>query len=273
MMPMLFWSFGASAEYAAIPISLIAPKPKNISFVQAAAIPLVGTTVVTGFNSVLETMNQTSLENCKVLIQAGGGGVGSFAIQYAKNVLNAKVVATTCSTSKIDYVRSLGADIIIDYKVTNFEDVIQDYDVVFDTLAYEYKERTLNPNSRVIRKDGKGHYVHIGGSSPTIEPGDPGSDPFGLSVPEARFDKLMSHYWYQWSSSFSKKVGLSTEEVHYHVVFVRPNGNILREISKHIEENKINCFIDKVFPLNEIQQAHNYIEEGHTVGKVVLTLI
>lgn len=84
-MPMLFWSFGASAEYAAIPISLIAPKPKNISFVQAAAIPLVGTTVVTGFNSVLETMNQTSLENCKVLIQAGGGGVGSFAIQYAKN--------------------------------------------------------------------------------------------------------------------------------------------------------------------------------------------
>jgi alcohol dehydrogenase len=86
MLPMLFWSFGASAEYAAIPLSLLAPKPKNLSFIEAAALPLVGTTVVTGFDGVLEQLGgEGSLRNSKILVQAGSGGVGSFAVQYAKH--------------------------------------------------------------------------------------------------------------------------------------------------------------------------------------------
>jgi alcohol dehydrogenase len=83
MMPMLFWNYGSSAEYAAVPVTLLAHKPKNISMVEAASIPLVGTTVVTGFASVLE--REGTLEKKKILIQAGGGGVGSFAVQYAKH--------------------------------------------------------------------------------------------------------------------------------------------------------------------------------------------
>jgi alcohol dehydrogenase len=86
MMPMLFWSFGASAEYAAVPISLLAPKPKNISFIEASSLPLVGITVVTGFDSVLQKLGgEGALQKSKILVQAGSGGVGSFAVQYAKN--------------------------------------------------------------------------------------------------------------------------------------------------------------------------------------------
>jgi alcohol dehydrogenase len=86
MMPMLFWTFGASAEYAAVPISLLAPKPKNMSFLEASSLPLVGITVVTGFDSVLEKLGgEGALQNSKILVQAGSGGVGSFAVQYAKH--------------------------------------------------------------------------------------------------------------------------------------------------------------------------------------------
>jgi alcohol dehydrogenase len=86
MLPMLFWSFGASAEYAAVPLNLLAPKPKNLSFVEASALPLVGTTVVTGFDAVLKALGgECSLLNSKILVQAGSGGVGSFAVQYAKH--------------------------------------------------------------------------------------------------------------------------------------------------------------------------------------------
>jgi NADPH:quinone reductase-like Zn-dependent oxidoreductase len=87
MMPLLFWTFGSSAEYAAVPISLLALKPKNINFIEAAALPLVSTTVVTGFSLVLDAIGEgdTALVGAKILVHAGGGGVGSFAIQYAKN--------------------------------------------------------------------------------------------------------------------------------------------------------------------------------------------
>ncbi len=68
---------------------------------------------------------------------------------------------------------------------------MQDYDVVFDTLAYEYMERTLSENSRVLRLDGRGHYVHVGGSNPSLNPGDPGTDMLAMSVPEARVGMYM----------------------------------------------------------------------------------
>jgi NADPH:quinone reductase-like Zn-dependent oxidoreductase len=139
-------------------------------------------------------------------------------------------------------------------------------------VAYEYKERTLNPQSRVLRRDGKGHYIHVGGSSPQIGLGDPESDPLGLSVPEARLDKLFSHFWQQWSSSVSHTIGLSSNEIHYHVVFVRPNGEKLKRVSKYVEEGKIRSSIERTFPLHEIGSAHDYVEEGHTLGKIVITI-
>jgi NADPH:quinone reductase-like Zn-dependent oxidoreductase len=144
--------------------------------------------------------------------------------------------------------------------------------ITLHPIAYEYKDRTLHPQSRVIRRDGKGHYIHVGGSSPNIGPGDPGSDPFGFSVPEARIDKLFSHYWQQLSTSFSISVGLSAEVIHYHVVFVRPDGEKLTRVSRYVEEGKIKCFVEKSFPLHEIADAHDHVEEGHTLGKIVVTI-
>jgi NADPH:quinone reductase-like Zn-dependent oxidoreductase len=124
----------------------------------------------------------------------------------------------------------------------------------------------------VLRRDGKGHYIHVGGSSPQIEPGDPESDPLGLSVPEARIDKLFSHFWQQWSSSVSHSIGLPSHDIHYHVVFVRPNGDILKRVSKFVEEGKIRSFVERTFPLQEIGFAHDSVEAGHTLGKIVVTI-
>lgn len=123
----------------------------------------------------------------------------------------------------------------------------------------------------MIRRDGKGHYIHVGGSSPKIGPGDPGSDPFGFSVPEARIDKLLSHYWQQWSTSVSISFG-SSEVIHYHVVFVRPDGEKLSRVAHYVEEGKIKCFVEKSFPLHEIAHAHDHVEEGHALGKTVVTI-
>mmetsp|Transcript_3316 Transcript_3316/g.5181 ORF Transcript_3316/g.5181 Transcript_3316/m.5181 type:complete len:360 (-) Transcript_3316:144-1223(-) len=271
MMPMLFWTFGGCAEYAAVPVKLLCHVPSSLPLSQAAALPLVSTTVVTGFSYVLDSLGgKNTLEGKKILVQAGSGGVGSIAIQWAKHVLGAEVVATTCSASKADMVRSLGADVVIDYKTQRFEDIIEDYDVVFDTLAYEYMNRTLCSSSKVLRRDGKGHYVHIGGSSPNVNPGDRDADWLGLSVPEARIDKLASHYTRQSLSYLHKLWGSSAPQ--YHVVFVRPDGGKLRQMSDAIGEGKVRPIVDKEFPLSEIAAAHDYVETGHTTGKVVVNI-
>jgi alcohol dehydrogenase len=82
-----------------------------------------------------------------ILIQAGAGGVGTFAIQYAKHVLKMERIATTASAAKAELLKELGADVVIDYRIENFEDRIQDYDVVLDTMSWAYEERTLNEGS------------------------------------------------------------------------------------------------------------------------------
>jgi NADPH:quinone reductase-like Zn-dependent oxidoreductase len=87
MMPLLFWSWGATAEYAAVPISLLAPKPSSLNMLEAASLPLVGLTVMQGFKLVLDAIDAGAdgLKNSKILVQAGSGGVGSMAVQYAKH--------------------------------------------------------------------------------------------------------------------------------------------------------------------------------------------
>lgn len=160
MMPLLFWTFGASAEYACVPTSLLCPIPLGVSMPEAAALPLVSLTVIEGFDSVLTAMNGdiNALRGSKILVTAGSGGVGSVAVQYAKHgessystshlmallmyyvgeVLGASVVASTCRGSKAEAVRALGADIVIDFSDPSqpqLEDLVQDFDVVFDTLG------------------------------------------------------------------------------------------------------------------------------------------
>src|SRR6266705_1696289 len=141
---------GAFAEFIAIAEDDVALKPKALTMEEAASIPLVG---LTGWQALVERANLR--QGQKVLIHAGSGGVGTFAIQLAKHV--GATVATTTSTANVDLVRSLGADIVIDYKKQDFADVLRDYDVVLNSLdkvTLEKSLRVLKPGGQLISISG-----------------------------------------------------------------------------------------------------------------------
>ena len=125
---------GAFAEFSAIKEDDVAIKPKALTMEEAASIPLVG---LTAWQALIERANLK--QGQKVLIHAGSGGVGTFAIQLAKHV--GATVATTTSTANVDLVRSLGADVVIDYKKEDFSDVLRDYDVVLQSLDKAFTDR------------------------------------------------------------------------------------------------------------------------------------
>ena len=121
---------GAFAEFISIKEDAVASKPKDLTMEEAASIPLVG---LTAWQALIERANLKAGQN--VLVHAGSGGVGTFAIQLAKHV--GALVATTTSTANLDWVKRLGADIVIDYRKDDFETLLHDYDVVLDTLGGE----------------------------------------------------------------------------------------------------------------------------------------
>ncbi|MGV3465728.1 MAG: NADP-dependent oxidoreductase [Heyndrickxia sp.] len=136
--------FGTYAELTVIDEDLLAKKPENISYEEAASIPLAG---LTAWQALFDVAQLQKGE--KVLIHAGAGGVGSLAIQLAKE--KGAYVATTASEKNHAFLKELGADEVIDYKTTNFEDVLHDYDVVFDTMGGEIQTKSY----QVLHKDGR----------------------------------------------------------------------------------------------------------------------
>jgi NADPH:quinone reductase-like Zn-dependent oxidoreductase len=135
---------GAFAEFISMNEADVAMKPKNLSMEEAASIPLVG---LTAWQVLIERAKLE--EGQKVLIHAGSGGVGTFSIQLAKHV--GATVATTASTANVDLVKSLGADIVIDYKKEDFEKVLNGYDVVLNSLGKDTLEKSLS----VLKPGGK----------------------------------------------------------------------------------------------------------------------
>jgi NADPH:quinone reductase-like Zn-dependent oxidoreductase len=134
---------GAFAEMALANTESIANKPKRLSHVEAAALPLVG---VSTWKALIENIGLS--KDQKILIHGGAGGIGSIAIQLAKYL--GATVATTISTNDKQFVQELGADQVIDYKTQNFEDILHDYDAVFDTVGGETYRRSF----KVLKKGG-----------------------------------------------------------------------------------------------------------------------
>jgi len=132
---MLGWEVGGYAEYAAVHSALCVPKPENLTAIEAAAVPLAG---MTAWQGLFEYGGLRAGQ--RVLIHAGAGGVGHFAIQFAK--AQGVEVATTASAANLDFVRKLGADVAIDYERQKFEDLVRQVDVVFDLLGGETRERS-----------------------------------------------------------------------------------------------------------------------------------
>lgn len=141
---------GTFAEYIAVDQKDIALMPDNLSFEEAAAIPLVG---LTSFQALYEIMQLTDKD--KILIQAGSGGIGTLAIQLAK--LSGAYVATTTSEKNTSFVEALGADQVIDYHKENFDEVLSEYDYVFDTMGGEILEKAfkiIKPSGKVVTLSG-----------------------------------------------------------------------------------------------------------------------
>ncbi|HFK1449036.1 TPA: NADP-dependent oxidoreductase [Bacillus pacificus] len=236
---------GTFAEYIAIHKDDIALKPKNLSFEEAASIPLVGLTSYQALHDIMHLQ-----KGQKILIHAGSGGVGTFAIQLAK--IMGATVTTTASEAGANLVKSLGADEIINYKTEKFEEILTNYDAVFDTIGGTTLEKSFN-----IIKSG-GNIVSVSG------------------MPNARFGKEFgSGFFKTLLFSLASKKLTALEKKHnaqYSFLFMKPSGDQLRTIANYIEAGKIKPVIDRVFPFEDAQKAMEYSEAGRAKGKIIVKM-
>lgn len=238
------YNMGTFAEQIAINEKDVAMKPKNISMEEAASIPLVG---LTAWQSFVEIANLKKGQ--KVFIQAGSGGVGTIAIQLAKHL--GATVATTTSSANIAWVKSLGADIVIDYKSEDFETKLKDYDVV---LHSNRDKKILEKSLRILKKGG--HLITLTGP-PTPE--------FAKTLGLAWHLKLVTKLISSGAKKYAKKLG-----VNFTFLFMRAEGSQLSQLTKLIESGVIKPVVDKVFPFEQTNEAMAYVETGRAKGKVVV---
>ena len=236
---------GAFAEFVPVKEASLALKPKGLTMEEAASIPLVA---LTAWQALIAKANLKRGQ--KVFIQAGSGGVGTFAIQLAKHL--GATVATTTSTTNVALVKNLGADVVIDYRTQDFEEVLRDYDVVLNSQD----SKTLEKSLRVLKGGGK--LISISG------PPDP---EFGMDIAAPGFVKLVMRLL---SSGIRRKA--QGRGIDYSFLFMKANGSQLREITRLIEAGAIRPVIDRVFPFESTNEALAYVEAGRAKGKVVVKI-
>ncbi|TMJ34010.1 MAG: NADP-dependent oxidoreductase, partial [Alphaproteobacteria bacterium] len=234
---------GAFAELIAMNEADVALKPKNLTMEEAASIPLVG---LTAWQVLVERARLKKGQ--KVLIHAGSGGVGTFAIQLAKHL--GATVATTTSSVNVDLVKSLGADVVIDYKKQDFEKVLSGYDVVLNSLGTDTLEKSLS-----VLKPG-GQLISISGP------------------PDVAFAKENRSNWFLQQVMRLLSFGISRKArragISYSFLFMRANGEQLGPITSLIDSGIIRPVMDRVFPFEATNDALAYIETGRSKGKVVV---
>ncbi|MDD5151771.1 MAG: NADP-dependent oxidoreductase [Flavobacterium sp.] len=240
------YRIGTFAEYISIDEKDVALKPKNLSMDEAGSIPLVG---LTAWQALVEVGNVKKGQ--KVFIQAGSGGVGTFAIQLAKHL--GAFVATTTSSKNIDLVKSLGADLIIDYKTEDFETKLNDYDLVLhsnrDAKILEKSLRILKPGGQLISLVGP----------PTPE--------FANAIGLPWYLKFVINLL-----SFSARKKAKKLNISFKFLFMRAEGKQLGQITQLIETGVIKPVIDKMFPFEQTNEALSYVETGRSKGKVVVKI-
>jgi NADPH:quinone reductase-like Zn-dependent oxidoreductase len=234
---------GTFAEFIAINEADAAHKPTNLSMEEAASIPLVG---LTAWQVLVERAKLQKGQ--KVLIHAGSGGVGAFAIQLAKHL--GASVATTTSTGNVALVKSLGADVVVDYKKDDFEKILSGYDVALNSLDGQTLEKSLD-----VLKPG-GQLISISG------PPDPHfAKAAGLNAGLQLVMGLLSR-------SIRKKA--KARRASYAFLFMRAQGQQLGQITALIEAGIIKPVVDRIFSFQALNEAMAYVEAGRAKGKVVI---
>jgi len=239
------YRIGTFAELIALQEKDVALKPTKLTMTEAASIPLVG---LTAWQALVEKGQLKPGQ--KVFIQAGSGGVGTFAIQLAKHL--GATVATTTSATNVDLVRGLGADVIVDYKKDDFATKLSDYDLVLHSQDAKALEKSL----LVLRAGGR--LVSISG------PPDPA---FAEDIGAPWLVKLFIRL-----SSAGVRRRAKSLDTTFSFLFMKANGEQLRHITALIDAGQIVPVIDKVFPFESTNEALAYVEAGRAKGKVVIEL-
>lgn len=239
------FGIGTFAEFVAVKESALALKPSNISMEEAASLPLVS---LTAWQALVEKGKLQRGQ--RVFIQSGSGGVGSFAIQLAKHL--GATVATTTSASNIAWVQALGADIVIDYRKNEINDILKDYDLVLNTQD----GKTLKKSLDVLKPGGR--LISISGP------------------PDAEFARQIKAPWLVQQIirllSWGIKRKAKQRQVDFSFLFMKASGSQLKQITALVEAGTIRPVIDKVFPFASTNDALDYVAQGRTKGKVVITL-
>lgn len=225
---------GAFAQYLDVPASQVALMPSNLSFEQAAAVPLAGLTALQALRDIARLQPQQ-----KVLVIGASGGVGTFAVQIAK-AFGARVTGV-CSTRNVEMVRSIGADHVIDYTRLDFQESGRSYDVILQLAGM------LSPSRCVRSLSPKGTLIHASGDS--------------------------TGRWIGPMGRFLRAAALSTvvDQTLRSQTTQRSRGD-LAYLSELIEAGMITPIIDRIYQLDETSEAIRYLEQGHARGKVVITV-
>lgn len=236
---------GSFAELICLHEESVALKPAHLTMVQAASVPLVA---LTAWQVLVETAKVKKGQ--RVLIHAGSGGVGTIAIQLAKHL--GAFVATTTSTHNVEWVKALGADVVIDYKTQQFESLLQGYDVVLNSLGSDELEKSLN-----VLKPG-GHLISISGP------------PTPAFAEQQKLNRVLKQVMRLLSYGIRKKA--RKQGVAYSFVFMRASGAQLKEVTRLIEAGIIKPVLDRTFAFQQTADALAYVEQGRAKGKVVVQL-
>lgn len=236
---------GTFAELIVFPEGDAAHKPSRLTMEEASSIPLVA---LTAWQALVDIAHVQPGQ--KVFIQAGSGGVGSIAIQLAKHL--GATVATTTSSKNAGLVKSLGADVVIDYTSQDFEASLKDYDVVLHSQGAKELDKSL----RVLKPGG--HLVSISG---------PPDAAFAKDLGLGALLKLVVSVLSRSTRKKAKSLG-----VQYTFLFMRADGGQLEQIARLIHVGALRPVIDRVFPFLETPEAVAYVETGRAKGKVVISL-
>lgn len=237
---------GTFAELIAVHQDDVAIKPATLTMTEAASLPLVA---LTAWQALVERAHVQPGQ--KVLIHAGAGGLGTIAVQLAKQL--GAHVATTASTANVDLVKELGADVVVDYKKQGFETVLDGYDVVLDSLGGETLEKSL----RVLKPGGT--VVSVAGPPDAAFARELGTNPILRLVMSALSFRTRRR---------AKRLGVT-----YSFLFMKASGDQLRHLTPLIEAGKIRPVVDRVFPFDQTREALDYVEKGRAkAGKVVVAM-
>ncbi|MFD9304113.1 NADP-dependent oxidoreductase [Streptomyces sp. NPDC060048] len=237
---------GTFAELIAVRQDDVALKPATLTMEEAASLPLVA---LTAWQALVERARTRPGQ--KVLVHAGSGGLGTIAVQLAKQL--GAHVATTASTANVGLMKELGADVVVDYKKQAFETLLHGYDVVLDTLGGDTLEKSLQ-----VLKPG-GQVISVAGPPDAAFARELGANAI-LRLAMSALSLRTRHR--------AKRRGVT-----YSFLFMRASGDQLRKLTPLIEAGKIRPVVDRVFPFEETREAMEYVEKGRAkAGKVVIAM-